>query len=115
MRMPAVAVPAADAEQLGLVTPGFQDVELGPAVFRKARPTAALGKAPRYELMVSVATVTGIVGSLGFESAAVLFQNAAGVLVGDRLMFVTSCTSSEACGEIYLYRIGLRGPLDVVV
>ena len=46
---------------------------------------------------------------------AVLFQLTAGVLVGERLLFVESCEASESHGEAYCYRVRLRGPLAVVV
>ena len=115
VRMPLAGVPSDDAEQLGLASAGFQDVEMGPVAFRKARALLKAGEGPRYELMVSVSAVMGLVGSLGFESVAVLFRECAGIVVEERLLFVESCTASEAGGEIYCYRLGLRGPVGLVV
>ena len=115
LRVPADGVPQDAGEQLGLAVPEFRDETLGPVVFLKARTAGADGKATRYELLVSASAVLAMVSSLGFESVAVLFGTCAGVLVGERLLFVESCTASEARGEIYCYRIGLRGPLGVVV
>jgi hypothetical protein len=115
LRVPAPGVPGSDGEELGLAVPGFQDVELAPVAFRKSRATIARGEAPRYELLVSAWPVKTLVGSLGYESVAVLFSVIAGVLVGERLMFVESCTASEVGGEIYCYRLGLRGPVGVIV
>ncbi|HEV2619469.1 MAG TPA: hypothetical protein VGU23_05965, partial [Acidobacteriaceae bacterium] len=40
LRTPAPAVPADVTEQLGIAAPLFQDLILGPVVFRKARATA---------------------------------------------------------------------------
>lgn len=115
LRVPMAATPSHDAEQVGLAAPGFHDVELGPVVFRRARARLGGDGVARYELMVSAASVAGMVGSLGYESVAVLFQEIAGVLVGERLLFVESCTASEVSGEVYCYRIGLRGPVGLVV
>ena len=117
LRVPAPGVPGNDAtEQLGLAVPEFQDVELGSGgCFARSRATIARGEAPRYELLVSAWPVKTLVGSLAYESVAVLFGVIAGVLVRERLMFVESCTASEVGGEIYCYRLGLRGPMAVVV
>ena len=115
LRVPSPAIPGDATEQLGLATPEFQDMELGPVVFRKARPTADAGKAARYELIVSASAVAAMVGSLGFESVSVLFATVAGVLVGERLLFIDTCTASQVSGDIYCYRLGLRGPVGVIV
>ena len=115
LQVPVEAIPGDVTEQLGLAAPEFREVALGPAVFRKARGTGKAGVAPGYELIVSATAVGAMVGALGFESVAVLFQRVAGVLVGERLLFVESCEASEAQGEAYCYRIGLRGPVAVVV
>src|SRR5260370_42006411 len=58
LRIPANASAGDTTEQLGLAVPEFQDVELAPVVFRKARQAApalsvAVDKAARWELMVS--------------------------------------------------------------
>lgn len=113
LRVPAPGVPGSDGEELGLAAPEFREVELGPVAFRKARATG--GEAPRYELLVSEWAVKGLVGALGYESVAVLFGGVAGVVVDERLMFVESCTASQVGGEIYCYRVGLRGPVGLVV
>lgn len=115
LRIPMAGTPSDDAEQLGLATPGFQDVELGPVAFRRARARLDAGEVPRHELIVSATSVLGLVGSLGYESVAVLFQVIAGVVVGERLLLVESCTESQVAGEVYCYRVGLRGPVALVV
>ncbi len=79
LRMPAPATAGDTTEQLGLAAPEFQDVELAPVVFRKARATTAEGKAAKWELMVSATAVNGMVGSLGYSAASVLFATAFGV------------------------------------
>lgn len=115
LRMPAPADAGDVAEQLGLATPEFQDVELAPVVFRTARARVAEGKAARWELLVSASAVETLVGSLGYSAAAVLFADAFGVLVDGVLMTVESATESEIGGAPYVYRLVLRAPVATVV
>ena len=115
LRMPAPATAEDTTEQLGLAVPTFQDVELAPVVFRKARATTAEGKAAKSELMVSATAVNALVGSLGYSAASVLFATAFGVLIDGVLMEVESATESEAGGVPYVYRLVLRAPLALVV
>src|SRR5271168_2685710 len=115
LRMPAPASAGDTTEQLGLAVPEFQDVELAPVVFRKARATVADGKAAQWELMVSAAAVNTGVGSLGYSAASVLFETAFGVLVDGVLMEVESVTESEVGGVPYVYRLVLQAPLALVV
>ena len=103
LRMPAPAVPGAQGEELGLATPEFQDVELGPVVFRKAESTGTL--------LVSAGAVKEIVGSLAFDSAEVLFETAVGVVVDGVMYVVEKCVASQARGEVYCYCLTLRAPV----
>ncbi len=118
LRMPGAAVPGDLGEQVGLAAPLFEDLELGPVVWRKVRAkiaTAETERAAEYELLVSATAVKRLVGSLAFQSASVLFGQAAGVLVDGVLMQITSATSAEAFGAVYLYRLGLKGPDALLV
>jgi hypothetical protein len=120
LRMPANATAGATAEQLGLAVPEFQDVELAPVVFRKARQAASAlsatgDKAARWELMVSATAVQELVGSLGYSAASVLFATAFGVLIDGVLMEVISATESEVFGAPYVYRLVLQAPLALAV
>jgi hypothetical protein len=115
LRMPAPATAGDVTEELGLAVPEFQDVELAPVVFRKARATVADGKAAQWELMVSAAAVNTVVGSLGYSAASVLFETAFGVLVNGVLMEVESVTESEVGGVPYVYRVVVKEPLALVV
>jgi hypothetical protein len=115
LRMPAQTSAGDTTEQLGLAVPTFQDVELAPVVFRKARATMSEGKAARCELMVSATTVNALVGSLGYSAANVLFATAFGVLVDDVLMEVESATESEVFGTPYVYRLVLNAPVALIV
>jgi hypothetical protein len=119
LRMPANASAGDTTEQLGLAVPEFQDVELAPVVFRKARQaapalTVAPDKATRWELMVSATAVQKVVGSLGYSAASVLFATAFGVLIDGVLMEVVSATESEVFGTPYVYRLVLRAPLSLI-
>ena len=116
LRMPAAATEGDLGEQVGLATPQFEDVAVGPAAFRRVLVgTGAKTAAGTSELLVSASAVEKIVGSLAYDSAAVLFQQAAGVLVDGALLRIESVTSAEAFGEVYLYRLGLTGANAVAV
>ncbi len=103
LRMPAPAVAGAPGEELGLATPEFQDVELWPVVFRKAESTATM--------VVSASVVKGIVGSLDFDSADVLFETAAGVVVDGRVYVIEKCVALRAGDGVYGYYLSLRTPV----
>ena len=108
LHIPAPAVQGDLGEQVGLGVPVFQDVELGPVVFRRVLVgTGDKTTGATSELLVSAAAVERIAGSLAFASAALLFANAAGVLVDGSLLRIVSLRSAEASGEVYLYRLGL--------
>ena len=115
VRVPAPGVAGDVSEQLGLAVPEFQDVELAPVVFRKARGHVAEGKAAKWELLVSATAVNGVVGSLGYSAASVLFGVAYGVLVDGVLMEVESATESELGGVPYVYRLLVREPISLTV
>jgi hypothetical protein len=118
--MPANASAGDTTEQLGLAAPEFQDVELAPVVFRKTRQAASalsakVDKAARWELMISATAVQGLVGSLGYSAASVLFATAFGVLIDGVLMEVVSATESEMFGTPYVYRLVLQAPLALAI
>ena len=102
LRLPAPAVANNDGEQLGLVTPQFQDVELAPAALRSTGKTSTL--------LISGSAVKAVVGSLQFNSAEVLFETAAGVVVDGVLYTILSNTATTADGATYLYSLGLLAP-----
>lgn len=101
LRLPAVAANN-DGEQLGLATPKFQDVELAPAVLQPSGKTSSL--------LLSGSTVNAVVGSLKFNSAEVLFETAAGVLVDGVLYTILSNTAATADGKTYVYSLDLLAP-----
>jgi len=111
LHIPAPAIPGDIGEQIGLTAPLFQDVPIGPAVLRKVRAKIATAETERpaeFELLVSASAVAKIVGSLEYQSADLLFASACGVVVDGELLEVTSVTSAEGFGSVYLYRLGLR-------
>ena len=112
LRMPAPALAGDPGEQLGLATPQFEDTPLAPAAFRRARSTAK-ADGVHSELLVSASAVYALVGSLAYNSAAVLFSVAAGVVIDGALYQITSAVSTEAFGEVYLYRLGLLNPTSL--
>ncbi len=115
LHMPGPAVPNDLGEQLGLATPEFQDIELGPVVFRKVRAKTGTPEKPKeasYELLVSASAVNRIVGSLAFDSANLLLAQVDGVMVDGTLYGIMWAASAEAFGSVYLYRLGLRGAVQ---
>lgn len=102
LRMPAPAVAGSDAEELGLTTPLFQDAELSPVLFRKSESTTTL--------LVSASVVQALVGSLKFNSAEVLFETAAGVVIDCVLYTIVASVASGWDGQPYSYCLTLRVP-----
>ncbi len=108
LRLPAPATPNSAAEQLGLAVPVFEDVELAPVIFRKARARLAAGKPAQFEMLVSATAVVALVADSGVASASALFASAYGVLVDDALLTIVSLSEMEAGGVICGYRLLLR-------
>jgi hypothetical protein len=107
--VPAAIGDSADAGQLGIDAPQFQQLPLAPAVFRRTRAVMTEGEEPKYELLVSASAVQAQVGTLQLTSADALFLMAGGVLVGGGLFQIESWSSSELLGQSCLYRLQLRG------
>jgi hypothetical protein len=102
LRMPAPAVAGNDGEQLGLVTPQFQDIELAPTMLRKAGSTSTL--------LVSGSAVKAVTGSLQFNAAEVLFETAVGVVIDGVVYTILSSTAATSDGKTYVYSLELRAP-----
>lgn len=115
LRMPAPATPGSAAEQLGLATPEFQDVELAPVVFRKARAKVAMEKAAKREMLVSATAVRALVANSGLTSASAMFAAAFGVMVDEALLTIESVSELAAGGAICAYRLLLREPVALEV
>ncbi len=102
LRVAGLAASGDDAEQLGLATPSFQDLSLGPVAFHKADSSS--------RLMVSAAAVLQLVQNQAYDSADVLFETAAGVLIDDTLYLITNVVTAEAADSPYVYWLTLQPP-----
>jgi hypothetical protein len=103
LRLAAPAAQGDDAEQLGLATPQFNDVALGPAVFHKADSVK--------RLVIAASAVETLCGTLGFDAVDVLFETAIGVVIDGLLYEITDSTSSQADGRAYCYWLTLVRPV----
>jgi hypothetical protein len=103
LRLAGSAAANDDAEQLGLATPGFRDVELAPATWHKASSVT--------KLLVSGSAVHAVVGSLGFDSAEVLFETAVGVVIDEVVYRITDSFAAESMGVAYCYWLVLERPV----
>ena len=108
LRTPAPAGVGDVTEQLGLAVPEFQDVELAPVALERGNGTTRT-------MLVSATAVNGLVGSMGYSAASVLFGDAFGVLVDGVLMEVESVAETELGGAAYIYRLMLREPVGLRV
>ena len=102
LRLPGLAVNGSDAEQLGLATPQFQDVPIGPATWRKLGGNTSL--------LVGAARVAELVGSQGYASAKNLFEAAVGIVADDVLYRIGSCEPLVVSGRACAYRVAVKGP-----
>ena len=104
LRMSAPAVQGDDSEQLGLATPQFQDLPLGPVGFQ--RVTAA-----QMEMLVSAEAMLRVAGTLAFNSAEVLLESAAGVVVDGVMWVIGNVRTMQTEGKPYCYGVMLRKPV----
>lgn len=102
LRLPGVAGSGSGAEELGLCSPLFQEVPMGPAVWRAQGSTS--------DLLISAAAVSALAGSGGFASAEILFQQAVGVLADGVLYTVQGAEPLMIGGTACAYRVSLRAP-----
>ena len=103
LRLPGMAASGNDAEQLGLGTADFQDVPVGPAVWRKIGVDTAL--------LLGASAVATAVGSQGFASAEALFEAIAGVVVDDVMYTVANSEAVVAGGQIAGFRLSVVAPV----
>ncbi len=100
LRMPGPGANGDDAEQLGLAVPGFSDVELAPAVFRKT--------GSQNTVIVAASAVESITGTMAFDSADVLLASAVGVVVDTVVFDLLRWTAAEANGQTYAYYLSVQ-------
>lgn len=108
LRLPAPRAVADNDELFGLATPVFQDIELAPAVFRKALAKTTADGHREHELLVSATAVAALAGAQDFGSADALFASAYGVVIDNMLLTITGAREIEAggaaCGHILTLR-----------
>jgi hypothetical protein len=75
---------------------------LAPAVLRKAESSSTL--------LVAGSAVHALVGSLKFNSAEILFETAAGVVIDGVLYMILSSTAATSDGATYVYSLELKAP-----
>jgi hypothetical protein len=94
--------------ELGLVSTAFVEVTISPVVMRKLRPTWQDGDQAKCELLVSATGVQQQVSALDLASAQSFFAMTLAVTVGGHCYTIEAVASSEAFGQVYLYRLLLR-------
>ena len=94
--------------ELGLVATTFADVVVSPVVMRKLRPTWQECGEPTWELLVSATGVQQQISAMDLPSAQSLFSMTLAVAVAGQDYLIESVSSSEAFGQVYLYRLLLR-------
>jgi hypothetical protein len=94
--------------EVGLVASTFAIVPVSPVAMRKLRPTWKENGESKWELLVSATGVEQQVNALDLASAQSLFAMTLAVTVAGQDYLIESVASSEAFGQVYLYRLLLR-------
>jgi hypothetical protein len=107
LRVTGATTDSSQAE-MGIVATTFSDVVVSPVAMRRLRPTMKDAEQPRWELLISATSVAAQVSALDLESAQTLFAMTLAVTVTGQDYLIESVASSEAFGQVYLYRLLLR-------
>ena len=94
--------------ELGLVATTLGSVIVSPVVMRKLRPQWEEGNQSKWELLISATSVEQQIGTLDLASVQELFAMTMSVVVAGQSYLIESTGSSEAFGQVYLYRLLLR-------
>jgi hypothetical protein len=94
--------------EMGLVATTFGNVTVSPVIMRKLRPTWQEGGQSKWELLISATSVEQQLSALDLASAQALFAMTLTVTVAGQNYLIESVGSSEAFGQVYLYRLLLR-------
>jgi len=94
--------------EVGLIATTFSQIVISPVVMRKLRPTMKEGDANRWELLMSATSVQSQVNTLNLASAQALFAMTLAITVAGQDYLIESIASSEAFGQVYMYRLALR-------
>lgn len=103
LRMPSLPVGDSDAEDLGLGSPGFQDVVLSPALVRVATGGTTM-------VLVPAAVVETALGLDGADAVEVALESASFVQVSDGMLQLQRVERRALFGRAYLYRLFLKKP-----
>ena len=103
LRLPGQAVSGSTGEELGLGAPQFQDVSLGPGVWRKIGLDTAL--------LIGATGVSLLVGSTGYSSAEAMFEEAVGVVIEAILYTISESKPVVSGGEPCGYRLSVIVPV----
>lgn len=101
--------------EVGLVATTFVEVPVSPALMRKLRPTWQEGGESKWELLISATSVEQQVSALDLASAQSLFSMTLAVTIAGQDYLIESIGSSEAFGQVYLYRLLLREAIQQAV
>ena len=94
--------------EVGLVSTTFAEVVVSPVVMRKLRPSWQEGGEAKWELLVPATAVQQQIDALELNTAQSLFAMTLAVTVAGQDYLIESIASSEAFGQVYLYRLLLR-------
>ena len=100
--LPATAMTADSAGQLGLVDPGVQEVILSPAVSRELS-TGNVGPRRRVEFTVAASAVERALPELGMGSADDFFRAALAIKYGGDLFHLEKVVPESFGGAAYFY------------
>ena len=95
--------------EVGLVAASFVEVPVSPVLMRKLRPAWQEGGESKWELLISATSIEQQVSALDLLSAQSLFSMTLAVTVAGQDYLIESVASNEAFGQVYLYRLLLRG------
>lgn len=95
-------------QEVGLVATNFAEVAISPVVMRRLRPTWQEGGQPKWELLASATSVEQQVNALDLPAVQSLFAMTLTITVAGQDYLIESIASSEAFGQVYLYRLLLR-------
>jgi len=100
--LPATAMAADAAGQLGLVDPGVQEVVISPVVTRELT-TGALGPRRRVEFTLPASVIVAQLPALGMASATDLFNAVLGLNYGSDLFHVETVVPESFNGTVCFY------------
>lgn len=97
-----------DGSQLGVTTASFQECVLGPAVLRRVRGNMKADGLTRWELLLSASAVQARVSELQLASADALFAMTSSLEIEKKTFLMEAVSTSEAFGQVYLFRVLMR-------